>query len=415
MINLKIISAVFIIVLLIVLSIIIILKNKEKTPDDIVKPTDTSVIYADNVFMLKGSNFDVSTSEIIINKTGYKLKKGDIVIGEESPGFLRKIENITIKNGKTTLETIDIEIKDVLKESKISNMYTITNDIYDNDKIIFSIVPNKHLYGVDPLTSSAFTELSKKASKTYSFPYNKVIDVQTDLKIQEASGTVTINGLITATPSCALELDIGWSGLKLFSFITSLKLTGAIEGIIDVKTKNLTKTWSEKLKLGKWIIPVCAGVYLTITPSLVYGFDLNVDATLNSTTKLTIETTKPYIIGFSYVNKIGSDSVFTPIYENAVITNKFTKSANLTVKGVFKPFVDILLDVGLYDSIGILLTLHVYYKYTLDMSFALCGENNSSLCPKDSSSSLLGFLINLAGYIFSKKIGKDLYLKEISL
>jgi hypothetical protein len=365
--------------------------------------------------MLKGSNFDVLTNEIVLNKTGYKLKKGDIVIGEESPGFLRKIDKVSVQNGKTVLDTFDIEIKDVLKESKISNLYTITNDVYDNDKILFSVVPNKNLYGVNPLASTAFTELSKKYSKTYSFPYNKVIDVQKDLKIQQASGTVTLNGLFTATPSCAIELDIGFSGINMCSFITSLNLTGMIEGIIDVKTNNISKTWSAKLKFGKWIIPLCTGVYLTLTPSLLYGFDLTLDANLNATAKLTTETTNPYMLGFSYVNKIGSDSVFKPIYQNALITNKFTKSAILTIKGVFKPFVAILLDIGLYDSIGLLLTLKVYYTYNLNSSVELCGENNSKLCPKDSSSSLLGFLINLAGYVFSKTIDKDLYLKEISL
>ena len=92
--NIKIISAVFIFVLLIVASIIIIILKNKENPTDLVKPTDSSVTYADNVFMLKGSNFDVLTNEIVLNKTGYKLKKGDIVIGEESPGFLRKIDMI---------------------------------------------------------------------------------------------------------------------------------------------------------------------------------------------------------------------------------------------------------------------------------------------------------------------------------
>ncbi len=94
------------------------------------------VVYKDNVHLISGSptrDYKVNKDSIILYDKSDRFKPTDVILGEEAPGFMREITNISYdsRSNTTLLSTKNVDISKVVSELEIgrdeSPIYTNTN------------------------------------------------------------------------------------------------------------------------------------------------------------------------------------------------------------------------------------------------------------------------------------------------
>ena len=102
---------------------------KEETEDNSSNPSETSKEFEDNVLYFSDDNSDLVSSEediengrYIFNHTGDspKVKEGDIIVGDEGEGFLRKVESISTNNNQMIFQTSQASLDDLFKDAEFS-------------------------------------------------------------------------------------------------------------------------------------------------------------------------------------------------------------------------------------------------------------------------------------------------------
>ncbi len=351
--NEKLILLAFFAIVLIVVSIILLFTksanfidiNTDDQNQMVVKASfyDTDTIkYENNVYLVKGSlglDFQIEDDNVTFYKN-YNFKVNQVIIGDESPGFLLRILKVNnFKDGKLTLVTEKVDLDKVFQIIETKQTFTLPQ-IYQ-------------AYGI-----------SAQGSTNFSIPINSTKNLE--------FGNVTFTGALVITPIVNIELNGGLTGVSYFklemnSFAQfNLNTNIYVAGKYSKDYENQIYPPQGARNVG-WTIPICTGVWVTLNPSLALTLDLAADATFQYNLLFSAFTTYPYKVGFEYIKgqsirKIGSSGTWS-----RSLTPKYMKgNANFSLV----PGIKFSLNCLLWGSIGPLIGLKLYLRYI----------NNTYLC-----------------------------------
>jgi len=400
-----------------------IFKSKSSNYLEIVKPVDPNFEYKDNVYLLKGNNFSIAENSITLNTLTPELKIGDILIGDESPGFLRGITNIEINKNQRILTTKVVNISEVIKQGNLETAYTIVeteepvkyqnyNNISSPNFVVFKKYTTKKLSSLSDSDPQKYRiTISEKSSTSYNLPFTQTIQLNTiSTKI---TGSLIIYGNLTIIPTIFINLNIGWSGIKNFDFVITFDVKSKLGANLNAICKDLIKnSWTKIFPLGNWVIPICQGVWITISPNISIGFDININGSLKIHNVLDNNTTSPYTIGLSYKEGEKVKSIFQPGEFSRKISPVGSDTNQLTIDIYLNPRINFDMNVLLFGVLGPFISLLLYYKYNQNSVYSLCNGSYTEMCYKNDIKNLLGFVTKIGGQFFDEKISFDLYNKE---
>lgn len=399
------------------------IKDRKIIDDDIteiVKPFDPNFKYKDNVYLIKGRNFCINDETITIRGFKPELKENDMVIGDESPGFLRLITGIKIYNKSRVLTTKKVEISDIIQTGKLSSLYSIAPSKNTNANVKLGSLQKQDK---KPILFKAYNKtqqlrnlqaynfiIKEKISTSYNMPFNNSFELA---KISDKlQGNLKVFGNLKIKPTLAVNIDIGWTGVDEFTLMLYIDIESSIGEEINVICKDLVnKDWNLNFILGRWIIPICVGVWIEITPQIKVGFKINISASLAIKTQVSYNTTKPYAIGITYKDdkplKLISQ---TGDFRKVVIPGIDLNSGEMSV--ILEPYIDLSLNFLLWGFIGPYIQLYFYYQWSKKTEIKPNPQYPNYQIVTNTLKNILGFRIYLGGRLFSKRISVKLYDKE---
>jgi len=377
------------------------------------KSYDTSQVkYKDRVYMVKGNDFTVSDDSIRLNGVVKKLRVDDIIIGEEAPGFMRKITKVTRGKNDTLLTTINVDIDKVLLEGNFDQVFTFKDFV---------------ITGED---SSAFILEDDGIKVSEKF----VIDTNFETTFETvAEGTFSRVGLTTTltcavafTPTIIIKGSTGLRGVNSFDLETRGNISFSIEAPIKVTKKikysNLKRIWPNvKAWTGglqyKWSIPISPGVWVTVKPSIDGNLDFSSTASL-----LTIKTdaklysSQPFFVKFSYMsereqvrlNQRLNDSLQYSSGSWETDYNIIISEIDPRISGSIETGLSFNLDFLLWGTIGPYISLKPQYKVKVDPDVS-----NSLILhtPRYNMTYGPALDIHVGGRFFSYSYNKIIYKK----
>lgn len=379
---------------------------------EIVVPKDPNFEYKDNVYLIKGNNFSIDDTSITLQGLKPELKINDILIGNESPGFLRRITNIQIIGKTRVLTTEKLDIGDVIKSGVIENIYSIdsTNQLEQNisentpsRSILFKL--SRSSRSISNLDPSNYL-ITNTQSSSYNLPFTKTITLNNISKMM--TGSLIIYGNLKIVPTIYLNLDIGITGVNNFSITLYFNIESEIGENLSVDCTNAVNVnWSQLFPIGKWTVPVCTGVWVTMSPNVTIGCNLNLSGKLNVHNKLVTKTISPYVVGFSYANSSVTPTFYAGNFSTPTVvpvTNQVSASISLT------PSIDFKMDFMLWGLVGPFIDLYLYAKYNQKVTCSLSTKTCSGTIEP-----LLGFDANLGGSLYGYSTSFNLYSKTWSI
>ena len=259
----------------------------------------TQVKYKDRVYMVKDSDFTVNDDSIRLHGVVKKLKVDDIIIGEEAPGFMRKITKVIRGKNDTLLMTVNVDIDKVLSEGSFDQVFSF------KDFVITGKDSSKFNLEDDGIKISEKFDIDATLETTFE----KVVTSN----FSRVGLNVSLTGTVTFTPTIIVKGSTSLRGVNSFNLETSGNISFSIEVPIKVTKKleysNLKRIWPDvKSWTGglqyKWSIPICPGVWITIKPSIDGNVDFSLTANLLTVnTNAMLYSTQPFFVKFSYMSE----------------------------------------------------------------------------------------------------------------
>jgi hypothetical protein len=251
----------------------------------IVKPQDQDCEYKDNVYLVKGNNYSIDDTTITLKGLKPKLVVGDILIGDEAPGFLRRIISIEIKGNSRVFTTENIDILDVIKSGGMSSLYSMVPSDATTESMNNQYKSNKPILFKASHTSKALRSMqeynfiiSKKKGTSYNLPFTTGTLDMSKLS-SKLRGSAVIDGNLSIIPSVIVTIDIGFTGINEFTTVLNIDINGSIHEKLKIANASNTvdTNWSKKLSLSKGEISICTGVWITVTPDISLAFSSHIN------------------------------------------------------------------------------------------------------------------------------------------
>ena len=367
----------------------------------------TDVTYKDRVYVVRGSDFTVNDDSIRLHGTVKSLKVDDIVIGEEAPGFMRRITKVIRDKKDTLLTTVKVDIDKVISEANLDKVFTfkdfvITGEDSPKFKVSDDGIKMVEKYDVD---------------RNYQNTFEKV--ARTSFSNQTIGLNATITGTITFTPTITAKGSIGIRGVNSFNLETrgnaSFDLEVPISIYKNVDENMFKRIWptGKKELLYQWNIPIYTGVWITIKPSIDGNLDLKLSANLAVQNYASLRSTRPFFFRFSYLSDREQSRLNQRVEPFKSGTGKWQTDHSIVVSD-YAHTLKCDVKAGLYFDLNFLLwgftgpyvSLRPYYKIIRDTDFS---DLEISQLPTYSMSNGPGLDVYVGGRFFSYNFDRLIY------
>jgi len=328
------------------------------------KTYDTAQVkYKDRVYMVRGRDFTVSDDSIRLHGVVKKLRVDDIIIGEEAPGFMRKITKIVKGKNDTLLTTLKVDIDKVLADANFDQTFTFKDFVITGEDSSKFILEDDGIKIVEK-----FNINEELGGNTFSQT------VTTGFSNTKLGLNVNLIGTVTLTPYVYVKGNIGlFSGVNSFSLETGGNVSFELQVPISIQKQVNTSVFRRLWPVGikeleyQWNIPICVGVWITIKPTIDGVATASLSASLTINNYVSLRTVQPFFIKFSYVKEEVNDvnrgltsSIGNwELYRDVDITNLATRLSCDVKVGLYFD-----LNFLLWGIIGPYVSFRPYYKLT---------------------------------------------------
>jgi hypothetical protein len=304
---------------------------------------DSNPVLKDNVKIIDKSTLQLDLTPSQIEAGMYKFtftsetltdfKTGNVIIGEEGGGFIRKVSSVTREGKIITLQTTQGNMSDVFKEGSFNFNLAMNNMQNKTSESGFSYtITNQSIYNQGALSivlDVGQVDFNPNWFFDFSFDKNGI----TNFEMSAKNGTLNGNFTATVTASQAITLINKTSSI----------LPGG---------KPYTKSYT------KWVPAVLLGVPVVVPITVVMGLDLVLDysATMNAaiTRQANFISTNTFDLGIKYTN--GQWNGINSLSPNNTFTlSKRIGNANATINLALTPKVSFKLygQAGPYASVSL--------------------------------------------------------------
>ncbi len=349
--------------------------NDEDLPVNSVELTEnTFIIEEDNSSLISDSAQQANGTYIFqFNNEVPSFKNGDVIVGQEGNGFLRKIKNITLNDNTATLETDEASLDEVFKNARIN----------------FSLGQSN----VQQLKSTNLNDLylanGVSTSDGFTFSLDGTEIIKNDqLNIQIKQGSFSFS------PDFQFEMDYEDQTLNHLDFRTK-NSTIQFEATIDVQlsknvslnkySKTLAKT-TKRYLTSVGFFPIL----VVVETQLDAVVDASVNAALNASFGMNISN--QLSLGATY-----DGTQWTGLYE---LTQKKSEFSDMDVSGnlLLKQTLTIIpkVNIKLYNILGpyVIPTIKEVYEFGISSDLDRNSEMNLFLDNK----------VGVNGNIFGKSL-----------
>ncbi len=245
--------------------------------------------------------------EFQFNGTPTSYKAGDIIIGQDNQGFLRKVTSSTISGSSVSLQTEQATLEDLYINARISFQLGLGNTSSKSSRNAV-LKETKIKYIAEGVKSTS-------DGMTFDFS-NTIIYQQGPFTFKIADGSVTFN------PSYVFNVDVSSSAINKIEFYAnnaSLNLSCDVNlnATQAIQLANFSKTLADiesKYLVMVYMVPVV----------VIVSTKLNANINADIATALDVNT------GFTNNNTITIGAV----YENGAWTGKYNLTSTFTAKPV---------------------------------------------------------------------------------
>lgn len=373
------------------------------------------LVYKKNVFVLNGNDYDVDDSSITLDSKEDSLKKGQILIGKEAPGFMRKITGVSHNNGKTVLMTENVGIQDVIQHGKLKKRFRM-HEMTRLSKL--STRRRKQALRKGRRVKEDYS--TQATGKTeWDLPYANTFDLG-------HGSSLALDGKVTAEPSVSIDLSIGWTGVESLKFTVETDITAEMTATASGAGTVYSQTFEKQLypvegseAVSGLIIPVFEGVWVTITPEIDSKLAVKLSGSFNISATANIHTATPFTAGFSYTKGSPIEKFSTVGTWSASLSDPVISSKKNYLKLSMKPSLDIQLNAMFWGYIGPYIGVDVGLEYDYKVSASTCPDqpkfisfwSNPKLCTSTKMTKKLNLTAHLGGSFFDENLDYPVYTK----
>ncbi len=383
----------------------------EKYNSKIIKASNlntNNIKYKDNVYIVYGNNFSVSEDEIIFNGVDKSFRKNMVILGEQSPGFMRRIINIIYKDNNTIIKTEKVDLDEVLDSIVFEKNFLYKDIITDNKKESFQY------------ENTIQTSFSQNLAKTFYFDrFGNQVDTS-----QRSVGSGYVGAYLEFRPNIYVKLLMNNATVNKFI----LKITASFLANINQNLRSpmrISKTFEKTVypvteyqeQISTWTIPIATGIWITIKPELVASITINMLANVDMENSIELKTKTPCSIGVDY-SKIGSSPAsISFIRDSGTWIRNITNTRNNIQYNNDFIGVDAAMILGLdcllWGFVGPFFEVKPFLRYTREFTLNDCPRTNSristDLCPYFEHKVGPGITITIGGKLFKLSIDEDIY------
>lgn len=302
----------------------------EKTPIE-----QTTPVLKDNVKIIDAANLQLDLSQTQLDNGIYKFTStgtiptiavGDIIVGDQGQGFIRKVTSSSVNANIITLQTTEGSMSDVFKKGSFNFNLDMTNMQNRTSSSGFSYtITNQSIYQEGPL-NIVLNNGQVDFDPNWFFDFD--FDEDGINKFEVSAKNAKLNGNFTATITAAQAVTL-----------------------IDRSSSILPGSVPYKKEFTKYVPAILLGVPVVVPITVVMELDLVVDysASINAiiTRKAQFTSNNTFNLGLNYSNHQWNDiNSFSPS-NNFTLLDR-TGNATATVNLALTPKV----SLKLYGQIG---------------------------------------------------------------
>lgn len=360
------------------------------------------VKYKDRVYIVKGTDFIVNDDSISLNGVVKTLKVDDIVIGEEAPGFMRKITKVTTGKTDTLLKTVKVDIDKVLSEAVLDKIYNFQDFVITGEDSPKFQITNDGI------------KMTEKFDIERNYENNFEKSVSTEFSNEDIGLDISLTGVVKFTPTITVRGSVGIRGINSFNLETRGMVSFDLEVPISIYDKvdyEVLKTlWpiGKKSLVYQWNIPIATGIWVNIKPSIDGKLEASFSTAFEVENYATLRSTQPFSVQFSYLSdrelQRNRSITFKPFKYNSGQWEAYYNSElvqfDYTTKCELKTSLHFDLNFLLWGFVGPSISLRPNYKITSDYKL-IARKHTMEYGP--------GLDITIGGRFFSYTIDKSIY------
>jgi uncharacterized protein (TIGR02145 family) len=360
----------------------------------------TTPVLKDNVKIIDAANLQLDLTQTQLDAGIYQftatgtipaIAVGDVIVGDQGEGFLRKVTSVLVNGSTITMQTTQGSMTDVFKEGGFDFNLDMTDMQNRTSSSGFSYtIPSQPIYQEGAL-SIELNNGQVDFNPNWFFDFN--FD-ETGIKDFEVSAkNATLNGNFTATITAAQSVTLIDRSSSILPNARPYKKT------FTIKVRAL-------IPVGPILVPVTVPIKVVMELDLVLDYSASISAAITRQAKFTSNNT--FNLGVNYANEQWNDiNSFSPINNFSLLQR--TGNANATINLALTPKVSFKLygAIGPYAQVGLIEELSgSFASPALDWNFKADVWLKSKVGINDVS--ILGY--NLQGYSKSWETEKLSYL-----
>ncbi len=328
-------------------------KNKNEGPQT-PPPTQNIPVLKDSVKIIDTAKLALDLTPTQLANGVYKftftgaapnLNAGNIIVGEQGEGFLRKVTQATVTGNIITLQTTQASLADVFKEGDFS----------------FSL----DMSGMQPQTKSGLNKTKTLANDVIDGGFNFNIP-STNIYSEGALSIDLKGGQVGFNPNWFFDFKFdGLSGFKYFELSAqNATLNGSFTAAVTAEqaimlaksSKSILPNRKPYTKIFTYYVPTSVGLFpIKVVMSIDLFLDYEAEISAKITREATFTTNNTFNFGIKYLNGQWENiNSLTPV--NTFTLNNSTGNANATINLALTPKVSFKLygQAGPYASLSLM-------------------------------------------------------------
>lgn len=326
--------------LLLIAAIVAVTVSCSKDDDQKPTPTPDEIILHDNVKIVDKKTMELDSNPELINAGIYQfefngdtpvISIGDVIIGDQGEGFLRKVTAVNVTSNKITLQTTDGDMTDVFQDGTFN--FSVNMDDMEQKKNAESFKHSfsaRTLYKEGPLSIVLDNgEVELDPNWNFDFKFSPAGIEKFEMSAQNA----VLNGQFKATVTASQATTLGQLSSSLLNAPYKKKFTKYVPATL----------------LG---LPILVPVTITVEIDLIAEYSAKVSAAVSRSGTFTSNNT--FSLGIKYENNQWNGiNSFNP--DNTFRLNNSQGNANLNLDLALTPKISAKLYgiIGPYASISL--------------------------------------------------------------
>ena len=312
-------------------------EDSAKTPEIV-----TALVLMDNVKIIDATELELDLTPSKIDNGIYEfsfsgaspdIKLGDIIVGEQGDGFIRKVSSAAVNGNSIVLQTTQGTMSDVFQEGGFNFNLDMTDMKARGPSGFSYTITNKTLYEEGAL-SIVLNNTQVDFDPNWFLDFNFDKKGITSFEMSAQNGT--LNGNFTATVTAS-------QAITLLNKSSSILPNG----------KPYSKSYTKRVPATLLGFPVLVPVTVVMNLDLVLDYSAIINAAI--TRQATFTSNNKFNLGLNYSNGKWNDiNSFSP--SNNFSLSKRTGNANATINLSLTPKVSFKLygQAGPYASVGLM-------------------------------------------------------------